>query len=127
MPRGKQQDKEEKDRSLLYKELRARAERQISQKLEILRKQPAMTNERLIQELEVHQVELQMQNEELRSTQSELEISRARYFDLFDSAPIGYFIINEKGLVQDVNLTGASMLGMQRQKMVNTLSHCLKY
>jgi PAS domain S-box-containing protein len=72
----------------------------------------------LVHELRVHQIELEMQNEELRQAQMELETSHAKYFDLYDLAPIGYFTMTEKGLVREVNLTLASMLGYDRAAMV---------
>jgi PAS domain S-box-containing protein len=74
--------------------------------------------QRLVHELQVHQIELQMQNEELRRTQEELEESRNRYFELFDLAPVAYFTINAKGLIEDVNLTGAALFKRQRAKLL---------
>ncbi len=68
----------------------------------------------LLQELRVHQIELEMQNEELRRTQVELSATRARYFDLFDLAPVGYLIVRESGLILQANLTAAAMLGKVR-------------
>ncbi len=68
----------------------------------------------LVQELRVHQIELEMQNEELRRTQVELAATRARYFDLFDLAPVGYLIVRESGLILQANLTAAAMLGEVR-------------
>ncbi|EFL51511.1 PAS/PAC sensor signal transduction histidine kinase [Solidesulfovibrio fructosivorans JJ]] len=69
-------------------------------------------------ELHVHQIELEMQNEELRRAQVELEAARARYFDLYDLAPVGYCTVSEPGLVLEANLTVATMLGLNRDALV---------
>jgi PAS domain S-box-containing protein len=69
-------------------------------------------------ELRVHQIELEMQNEELRRAQVDLEAMRARYFDLYDLAPVSYFTLSEKGLILEANLTAAELLGMARTVLV---------
>jgi PAS domain S-box-containing protein len=74
---------------------------------------------RLIHELEVHQIELEMQNEELTRARGELEASHAKYFDLFDLAPIGYLTIGETGIVMEANLAAATLLGVERSRLIN--------
>jgi PAS domain S-box-containing protein len=72
----------------------------------------------VVQELRVHQIELEMQNEELRHTQQELEASREKYFDLYDMAPAGYVSLNEKGIILEANLSVATLLGRERSLLV---------
>ncbi|MEI8372104.1 MAG: ATP-binding protein [Planctomycetota bacterium] len=77
-----------------------------------------------IHELRVHQIELEMQNDELRKAHAELEAAKARYFDLYDLAPVGYCTLSEQGLILEANLTAATLLGTTRNKLVNQpLSH----
>jgi len=61
----------------------------------------------VLHDLRAHQIELETQNEELRRVQSELEVSRERYFDLYDLAPVGYVTLNEQGSILEANLTSA--------------------
>ncbi|MDP2169020.1 MAG: response regulator [Rhodocyclaceae bacterium] len=72
----------------------------------------------MLHELRVHQIELEMQNEELRRAQVELEASRARYFDLYDLAPVGYCTLGERGLILQANLNAAVLLGVARSALV---------
>jgi PAS domain S-box-containing protein len=74
---------------------------------------------RLNHELQVHQIELEMQNEELRRLQEEIEVARTRYFDLYDSAPVGYCTLSEKGLIIEANLAAAKLVGVIRSAFVN--------
>lgn len=73
----------------------------------------------LLYELRVHQIELEMQNEELRRTQQELEVSRACYFDLYNLAPVGYCTTDKNGVILEANLTAANQFGMTREALVN--------
>lgn len=79
--------------------------------------QPPDHEDALLHELRVHQVELEMQAEELRSAEIEIETSRDRYLDLYDFAPVGYLSLNREGLVTEINLTGAALLGIERSKI----------
>lgn len=73
----------------------------------------------LVHEIQVHQIELEMQNEQLRKTQENLENSRDRFASLYDFAPIGLFTISDKGFIVDVNLTAARLLGVARSALTN--------
>jgi len=100
-------------------DLRARAEESL--KLEDYRPDDTRLEEAtsLIHELRVYQIELEMQNEELRRVQNDLEISRSRYADLYDFAPVGYLTLNKQGQIVDLNLTAARQLGIERGRLVN--------
>ncbi len=74
--------------------------------------------QRLLHELEVHQVELEMQNAELQQARTELETALERYTELYDFAPVGYFTIDRAGRIHEANLTGASMLGLPRAELL---------
>jgi len=72
----------------------------------------------LVHELEVHQIELEMQNEELRRAQEELQQGRDRFADLYDFAPVGYLTVGEKGRIEEANLMGATLLGVEKGSLL---------
>ena len=69
-----------------------------------------------LHELQVHQVELEMQNDELRNAYAEADALRERYADIYDFAPISYFTLDPEGTILDLNLAGAILLGIQRSQ-----------
>lgn len=99
-------------------ELRTRAEKLLKSKKNALNETSDSASRTLVHELHVHQIELEMQNEELRRTQLELEASREKYYDLYDLAPVGYFSLDQNNLILEVNLKGASLLGIERHLFV---------
>jgi len=76
------------------------------------------SDERLVHELEVHQIELEMQNEELVQSRAQVEAALRQYTDLYDFAPVGYFALARDGAIHQVNLTGANLLGVERDKLI---------
>lgn len=74
--------------------------------------------DKLLHELQVHQIELEMQNEQLLQTQAALEEARDRYIDLYEFSPVGYLTINTDGLMCEINLKAADMLGVERKKLI---------
>ena len=73
----------------------------------------------LVHELQVHQIELEMQNDELRRSQISLEEANRKYSDFYDFAPVGFLTLDESGLIREVNLTAASQLGVTRRYLVD--------
>jgi formate hydrogenlyase transcriptional activator len=107
-----------KDKSKLTSEaqLRDQAEKRLlAKKAELRPPRSEKDAKRLVHELEVHQIELTMQNAELRQAQEALELSRNKYVELYDFAPVGYFTFDTQGLILEVNLTGAKLLGTERK------------
>ena len=84
-----------------------------------LRQPPPGTAAEMRHELAVHQMELEMQNETLRQSQVALEHSRDRYADLYDFAPVGYLALSDRGLIAEINLTGAALLGLDRSSLIS--------
>ena len=81
---------------------------------------------RLVYELELRQCELQRQNEELLATKRHLEAYRDRYVDLYDFAPLGYVTLDKDGYVQEINLAGAKLLGVERDARLDESEHILE-
>src|SRR5271157_4080986 len=104
-------------------ELRRRAEarfkeKQSSQRSEVGDQSTAEETQRLVHELEVHQIQLEMQNEELLQARAEVEAILGQYTDLYDFAPVGYFTFDRDGAIRQVNLTGVRLLGVDRSGLV---------
>jgi PAS domain S-box-containing protein len=74
-------------------------------------------SERLMHEMHQYQIELEIQNQNLKETQEQLEASREQYIDLFDHAPVGILILDATGIIKQINLTACRMLGVSREKL----------
>ncbi len=74
---------------------------------------------RIFKELRVHQIQLELQNEALRCAQADLDASQARYFELYDLAPVGYLTLGEAGLILEANLAAAQMFGVARDRLIH--------
>jgi len=97
--------------------LRERAERQIKESTHVRKGLQSGDVLELIHELEVQQVELELQNEELRRSHAEIEGSRRKYFELYDLAPISYVTLDRKGRIREINLTAAELFGTERRRL----------
>ena len=80
---------------------------------------PTKELQALVNELQVHQIELEMQNDGLKRVQLALEEARDKYQDLYDFSPVGYFTLTHNGIIREANLTGAILLGTPRTKLIN--------
>ena len=109
--------------SILREKAEASAARRGSEKLEFSAESP----EKLMHELQVHQIELEIQNEELRRILSELEHSRNQFSLLFHQAPIGYLVLNDVGLIHEVNETFCRMVNSKRARLIGSpFSECME-
>jgi PAS domain S-box-containing protein len=105
-------------------ELRRQAEARLSEKQKSQRSQTdagrtAHDTQRLVQELQIHQIELEMQNEHLEQARAETEAALDLYTDLYEFAPAGYFTLDREGTIRRANLTGSGLLGVDRSRLVN--------
>jgi two-component system, cell cycle sensor histidine kinase and response regulator CckA len=100
-------------------ELRRRAEERLrEQHPETGEFQTEADAQRLVHELQVHQIELEMQNEELQKARAEMEAALEKYTDLYDFAPVGYLTLDREGAIHEANLASASLLGIERSRLV---------
>ena len=111
-----------KSKSKITTSLRQKAEELLSKKQQLQFDSNFSHAEtlKLIHELEVYQIELEMQNEELLLAKEQAELATEKYTELYDFAPSGYFTLSKEGKVIDVNLTGSNMLGKERLKLRNS-------
>ncbi len=99
-------------------ELRRRAERQMEERQTAPVSNTETDSRRLLHELDVHQIELEMQNAELRLARDEAESMLEKYTELYDFAPVGYFTLAAKGTILLANLTGSVLVGTERNRLV---------
>ena len=92
------------------KTIKAGAEKPADTKIEDVQK--------MVELLQIHQIELEHQNLELRIAQEELEVSRNKYVNLFDFSPIPYFTLDKEGIIREVNLSASKMFGVERGKLI---------
>jgi PAS domain S-box-containing protein len=101
-------------------ELQKRAEKLLVEEPQTIRTMSTDDVQKLIHDLSAHQIELEIQNEELHRVQLELEETRDKYFDLFNLAPIGYFTLDQKSRISEANLTGTELLGINKNELIGT-------
>jgi PAS domain S-box-containing protein len=104
-------------------EIRKQAEKRIPKSTEGIGDMSVLEVWKLIHELHVHQIEMEMQNDELRKSQMELAELRRKYTDLYDFAPVGYFIFDRKGRIIEANVTGAALLGFEKRSLAGQTFH----
>jgi PAS domain S-box-containing protein len=104
----------------LYRNAEARLRKQKkNQRTKVVEMNPEDDPHRLLHKLQVHQIELEMQNTELQEARNRTEVLLEKYTDLYDFAPAGYFSLDERGQILEVNLTGTTLLGVRRSQLIN--------
>ncbi len=103
-------------------DIRRRAEATVNEKSSALRDAPTVSSaeelKKLVHELQVHQIQLEMQNEALREAQLALQVAHDKYIDLYDYAPVGYLTVDNKGIIYEANLTATILLGVDRAPLI---------
>src|SRR5215831_1886158 len=107
-----------KDEATQTKALQKRAEKMLDVRPQSADPTSEQSLKNLVHQLEIHQVELELQNEELRKTQVELATSRDRYTDLYEFAPIAYVTLDNRGRILEGNLMAAKLLGIERRTLL---------
>ena len=106
------------DGSTKLTKLRRQAEARLRTTKQDVVAMPINDIQQLVFELQVHQIELEMQNDELRRAQVELEAARDRYMDLYDFSPVGYLTLDMHGKIVEANLKAGTLLGVNRKKLI---------
>lgn len=101
-------------------EMRRRVEEALRLKLVTDAPQSSADVQRLVQELQVQQIELEMQNEELKESRAAVEEASARYRDFYDFSPVGYFTLDCMGTIAELNIVGAHLLGFERARLMGS-------
>ena len=104
--------------STKFTELRRQAEELLRATKRDIAAMPVKDVQQLVHELQVHQIELEMQNEELRRTQMELEAARDRYMELYDFSPVGHLTMDTRGTIVEANLRAGTLLGINRKELI---------
>ncbi|MCX7088801.1 MAG: PAS domain-containing protein [Methylococcales bacterium] len=100
--------------------IRRQAEEQLRKSTADVSGMPSENIQKLVYELQVHQIELELQNEELKRTQQELMISRERYVKLYNSGTIGYLTLSREGVILHANHAAEELLNCPKEKLINT-------
>jgi PAS domain S-box-containing protein len=109
----------DKEKKAVFKKLQNRAKALLEQNPSSFHEIVPSDLHELIEKLKIHQIELEMQNNELCITQARLEASQQKYFELYDLAPVGYVMMNPKGIILEINLTAADLLGLPRSQLIS--------